>query len=142
MKRDEILTKIPHAGAMCLLDEVLDWDSEKINCLSHRFAQADNPLRRPDGTLGTASGIEIAAQAMALHGRLTAPVDGGPIPGYLVALRGVNLTAPSLDIPGPLTITAIRLLGDTSGATYSFSVVSPQTECLTGRATVLFGAGL
>jgi predicted hotdog family 3-hydroxylacyl-ACP dehydratase len=142
MKRDEILTKIPHAGTMCLLDEVLGWDSEQINCLSHRFAQAENPLRRPDGTLGTACGIEIAAQAMALHGRLTAPADGGPIPGYLVALREVNLIAGNLDIPGPLTITAIRLLGDTTGATYSFSVTAAQAALLTGRATVLFGAGL
>jgi predicted hotdog family 3-hydroxylacyl-ACP dehydratase len=140
MRREEILTKIPHAGSMCLLDEVIGWDTEKINCLSHRFAQADNPLRRPDGTLGTATGIEIAAQAMALHGRLTAPAEAAPIPGYLVALRDVQLTAPSLDTAGPLTITATRLLGDATGATYHFSVTAPHAELLTGRATVLFGA--
>ncbi len=140
MKRDGILAMIPHAGTMCLLDEVLDWDGENIRCLSHRFAAAENPLRRPDGTLGTACGIEIAAQAMAVHGHLTAPADGAPIPGYLVSLRDVHLAAPSLDTPGPLTITATRLLGDTSGATYSFSVAAPHTELLNGRATVLFGA--
>lgn len=142
MKRDDILAMIPHAGSMCLLDEVLDWGPDKIRCLSHRFAQADNPLRRPDGTLGTACGIEIAAQAMAVHGRLTAPAGGVPIPGYLVSLRDVRLITPNLDTPGPLTITATRLLGDTSGASYNFSVTDPLTELLNGRATVLFGAGL
>jgi predicted hotdog family 3-hydroxylacyl-ACP dehydratase len=124
---------------MCLLDEVLDWDTDKIRCLSNRFAGPENPLRRPDGSLGTASGIEIAAQAMAIHGRLTAPAEGTPIPGYLVSLRDVHLTAPSLDIKGPLIINATRLLGDTSGATYSFSVADSHTELLKGRATVLFG---
>ena len=140
MTRGEILAMIPHAGDMCLLDEVLDWDAAKIRCLSHRFAAADNPLRRPDGTLGTACGIEIAAQAMAVHGRLTAPAGGTPIPGYLVSLRDVQLTTPNLDTPGPLTITATRLLGDTSGASYSFSITDAHTQLLTGRATVLFGA--
>jgi len=140
MTHDEILALIPHAGAMCLLDEVLGWDSATIRCLSHRFAAANNPLRRPDGTLGTASGIEIAAQAMALHGRLTAPAEGTPLPGYLVSLRNVQLAAPSLDTAGPLTISAIRLLGDATGASYNFSVADAHTELLSGRATVLFGA--
>jgi predicted hotdog family 3-hydroxylacyl-ACP dehydratase len=139
MKRDGILALIPHAGSICLLDEVLDWDSEKISCLSHCFAGVENPLRRPDGTLGTASGIEIAAQAMAVHGRLTAPAAGAAIPGYLVSLRDIHLAVPNLDTPGPLTITATRLLGDARGATYSFSVTNAQTELVTGRATVLFG---
>ena len=98
--RDEILTLIPHGGAMCLLDEVLDWDAAAIHCLSHRYRAPDNPLRRADGTLGSACGIEIAAQAMAVHGRLTAPAEGTPVPGYLVSLRDVRLASPRLDDGG------------------------------------------
>jgi predicted hotdog family 3-hydroxylacyl-ACP dehydratase len=140
--RNDILTMIPHAGAMCLLDEVLDWDEASVRCLSQRFAAPDNPLRRTDGTLGAACGIEIAAQAMALHGRLTAPADGRPIPGYLVSLRDVHLSRPALDIAGPLTISATRLLGDTGSASYSFTVTAQDAALLSGRATVLFGADL
>jgi predicted hotdog family 3-hydroxylacyl-ACP dehydratase len=128
LDRREILALIPHAGAMCLLDEVLDWDGAKIRCLSHRYAAADNPLRRPDGALGTACG------------RLTAPAAAAPIPGYLVSLRDVHLAAANLDIPGPLTIIATRLLGDATGAAYHFSVSDAQAQLLSGRATVLFGA--
>jgi predicted hotdog family 3-hydroxylacyl-ACP dehydratase len=140
LDRREILAMIPHAGAMCLLDEVLDWDASSVRCLSQRFAAADNPLRRADGTLGAACGIEIAAQAMAVHGRLTAPADGQPVPGYLVSLRDVHLARLSLDTAGPLTISATRLLGDSTGASYSFAVTDQGAELLSGRATVLFGA--
>ena len=68
-----------------------EWDATSITCLSHRFSAPDNPLRRADGRLGTTCGIEVAAQAMALHGRLTAPAGGAPVPGYLVSLRHVHL---------------------------------------------------
>lgn len=138
---EQILGMIPHAGAMCLLDEVLDWDAASVHCLSHRYRNAENPLRRADGTLGTACGIEIAAQAMAVHGRLTAPEGGEPVPGYLVSLRDVRLAGPLLDdAKGPLLIEARLLMGDGSGATYEFAVTSQGTPWLSGRATVLFGA--
>ena len=140
LSRDAILALIPHGGAMCLLDEVLDWDAAAIHCLSDRYRATDNPLRRADGTLGSACGIEIAAQAMAVHGRLTAPAEGMPVPGYLVSLRDVHLSGPRLDTAaGALTVRATRLMGDARGATYGFSVIDREIEMLSGRATVLFG---
>lgn len=143
MGRDAILGLIPHGGAMCLLDDVLHWDETGITCCSRRYAAADNPMRRADGTLGSAAGIEITSQAMALHGRLSAPAEGPPRPGFLVSLRDVRLRAAILppDI-GPLTIAAQRLLGDARGASYGFTVSAGEDEWLSGRATVLFEAGL
>jgi predicted hotdog family 3-hydroxylacyl-ACP dehydratase len=143
MKRYAILCLIPHGGAMCLLDDVLRWDETGITCRSTRYAAADNPMRRTDGTLGSATGIEIASQAMALHGRLSAPEDGPPRPGFLVSLRDVRLRAALLppDI-GPLMIVARQLLGDARGASYGFTVSAGEDEWLSGRATVLFEAGL
>jgi predicted hotdog family 3-hydroxylacyl-ACP dehydratase len=137
--RDRILGLIPHDGAMCLLDGVEDWNEAGIICLSARYAAADNPMRRADGTLGTATAIEIAAQAMALHGRLIAPEEGPPRPGFLVALRNVRLRAATLppDI-GPLTVSARQIMGDARGATYGFIVMAAGDEWLNGRATVLF----
>ena len=140
--RDQILAMIPHEGAMCLLDEILIWDQSSLRCLSYRYRKADNPLRRPDGTLGTACGVEIAAQAMAVHGRLQAAEGGRPVPGYLVSLRDVRLSSTRLDeAAGPLIIDAKLLMGDRSGATYEFAVADEKTEWLSGRATVLFGTG-
>jgi predicted hotdog family 3-hydroxylacyl-ACP dehydratase len=139
--RATILTLIPHAGEMCLLDEVERWNETGITCRSARYAAAGNPMRRADGLIGTACGIEMAAQAMALHGRLSAPAEGPPRPGLLVSLRDVRLRAACFPPEtGPLTIIAERLLGDERGASYAFTVTAEEAEWLSGRATVLFQA--
>jgi predicted hotdog family 3-hydroxylacyl-ACP dehydratase len=138
--REEILTMIPHAGAMCLLDEVLNWDAVSVRCLSRRYAAQDNPMRRSNGVLGAACGIEIAAQAMAVHGRLSAGQSGTPKRGYLVSLRDVKLRTARLDVAeGDLVIDAMRLMGDNNGATYKFVVAAQGGELVSGRATVIMG---
>ncbi len=139
--RDEILNLIPHAGAMCLLDEVLHWDEVSVRCLSRRYRNPDNPMRRANGILGTACGIELAAQAMAVHGRLSAGQNSSPARGYLVALRDVKLRTARLDAAGDdLVIEAARLMGDNHGATYNFSLAAEGVELLSGRATVILEA--
>jgi predicted hotdog family 3-hydroxylacyl-ACP dehydratase len=141
ISRTEILAMIPHGESICLLDEVQDWDADWLRCRSQRFLAADNPLRRADGSLGAACGIEIAAQAMAVHGRLTAPQQSAPVPGFLVSVRDVHLAHPWL-ATGPLLIEARRLMGDGRGASYSFTLTAMGTDLLRGRATVMFGAPL
>jgi predicted hotdog family 3-hydroxylacyl-ACP dehydratase len=69
LNRAWIAAHIPHQGRMCLLDEVIDWDRRQIRCRSATHRAPDNPLRS-HGRLGSACGIEYAAQAMALHGAL------------------------------------------------------------------------
>jgi predicted hotdog family 3-hydroxylacyl-ACP dehydratase len=135
-----IATLIPHGGDMCLLDDLLSWDAGSIICVSHRYRGAKNPLRNLDGSLGIACGIELAAQAMALHGRLSAGTAGPTRGGILASLRDVRFGAARLDTgTGGLTIAAERLLGDSSGATYQFSLTCDDIELLSGRATVLLG---
>ena len=56
---------------MCLLDCVETWDEERIHCRASSHRAMDNPLRVCE-RLGTACGIEYAAQAMAVHGALLA----------------------------------------------------------------------
>ena len=87
--RDEIAGMIPHAGTMCLLDGVLDWDQASIRCVSTRHRAEDNPLRRA-GHLNAICGIEFAAQAMAVHGRLAGGVNRKPTAGFLASLRDVK----------------------------------------------------
>jgi predicted hotdog family 3-hydroxylacyl-ACP dehydratase len=108
--------------------------------VSRRYRGAGNPLRGKNGTLGIACGIELAAQAMALHGRLTAGTEGPPRGGMLASVRDVRFGAPYLDAGiGDLSIEAARLLGDSAGAAYSFRLTCDDVELLSGRATVLMG---
>ena len=60
---------IPHAGTMCLLENVVELDDTSISCETCSHLDPRNPLRHK-GHLSSLCGIEYAAQAMALHGAL------------------------------------------------------------------------
>jgi len=135
--RDEIATLIPHAGTMCLLDEILRWDETSIRCRSARHRALDNPMRHA-GRLGVLCGIEFAAQAMAAHGRLAGGVGRRPQAGYLASLRDVKCRADRLDmLAGDLLIDAERLMGDAQQVIYQFSLSADGAELLSGRAAVV-----
>jgi predicted hotdog family 3-hydroxylacyl-ACP dehydratase len=136
--RSAIAKMIPHSGSMCLLDGVLRWDAVSVLCLSKRYSDGDNPMRRSDGTLGTSCGIEIAAQAMAVHGRLLAGSTAPPGKGYLASVRDVVLHTDRLDgSKGDLMVEATLLMGNLAGASYRFTVMRDGIELLSGRAVVL-----
>jgi predicted hotdog family 3-hydroxylacyl-ACP dehydratase len=142
LDRTWILAHIPHQGRMCLLDEVVEWDAERIRCRSATHRDAEHPLRS-SGRLGIACGIEYAAQAMALHGALTA-IDAGtaatdlPAVGFLAGLRAVRLHALRLDdIPGDLTCCAVLGAADRTTALYEFELRAGTVCLLSGRATVV-----
>lgn len=140
LAREDIAALIPHSGAMCLLDGVVDWDSDNIRCVTAHHRATDNPLRR-SGVLGGLAGIELAAQAMALHGRLAAAGGERPSAGYLVSLRDVVCRAPRLDcVDGDLIISAKRLAGDEREALYRFAVEGGGAVLLDGRAAVVLTA--
>ena len=89
--------RIPHQGRMCLIDEVVEWSAERIVCSSGGHRAADHPLRS-HGRLGIACGIELAAQAMAVHGAILAEgSEGRPRAGLLASVRGVRLWVLRLD---------------------------------------------
>ncbi len=130
---------IPHAGKMCLLDEVLEWDASRIRCRGSSHRNADNPLRS-HGRLGAACGIEYAAQSMAIHGALIATAEHGRTPvGYLASVRGVTLFAKHLDdVQADLIAAAERITSDSATVLYEFSVAAADRVLLAGRATIVF----
>ena len=135
--RPQIRMLVPHAGEMCLLDRVLAWNPEAIVCQAANLNWHDNPLRRR-GRLGTACGIEYAAQAMALHGALNA--NGGPQrAGVLASVRDTHFHAPALD-EGTLTIEARLLLSEGLRVIYAFTVAGAEKILLEGRAAVVLGS--
>jgi predicted hotdog family 3-hydroxylacyl-ACP dehydratase len=132
---------IPHQGAMCLLDEVLEWDPLRIRCRSSSHRSPDNPLRA-HARLGSVCGIEYASQAMAVHSALLAPVAGAaPAIGYLGSLRNVALHVARLDrIDADLIASAARVSSDGRVALYEFALHAADQLLLSGRATVILDA--
>jgi predicted hotdog family 3-hydroxylacyl-ACP dehydratase len=142
LNRGWIEAHIPHQGRMCLLDEVLDWETDRIRCASGGHASPDHPLRA-HGRLGIACGIEIAAQTMAVHGALSAGGAGErPRPGLLAGVRSVHMYTSRLDdLQADLICEATRMAGDAATALYEFELSSAGATLMRGRATVVLDAG-
>lgn len=129
---------IPHKGAMCLLDAVESWDAVSIHATSESHRSLDNPLRSDD-RLRALHLCEYGAQTMAVHGALLAQSNQDAArPGYLVALRAVNLQIDRIDdLSGPLDIHAECLLSDQTAWQYAFRVAHAGRTLASGRATVM-----
>jgi predicted hotdog family 3-hydroxylacyl-ACP dehydratase len=146
MNRPWIEARIPHQGRMCLLDEVIEWDPHHLRCRTETHRAPDNPLRSHE-RLGIACGIEYAAQAMALHGALTAGAPGAsagspPRVGLLASVRDVRLHVLRLDdIESDLICEAAHLAGDSLTALYEFALRDRDRVLLSGRASVVLDAG-
>lgn len=140
INKADIAKLIPHAGAMCLLDGVVQWGPAQIRCVSRTHRDLENPLRA-GGQLPAVCGIEYAAQAMAVHGGLAGVIGGKPKAGYLVSLRDVILRTSRLDdLAGDLIVDAEQLMGDQSRVIYQFTLQVGGVEVLSGRATVVLDA--
>ncbi|OCS44756.1 hotdog family protein [Ralstonia pickettii] len=142
LDRDWIAARIPHSGAMCLLDAVVAWDDAHIHCSATSHLDAANPLRS-HGQLAAACGIEYAAQAMAVHGALCDAAQPRPRAGFLASVRSVEAHVPRLDtIETPLDVEADRIGGDGNNVLYRFTVRSGARILLTGRAAVVLDASV
>lgn len=141
LDRAWIAARIPHQGAMCLLDGIERWDALHIVCRASGHRSAHNPLRS-NGRLGSACGIEYAAQAMAVHGALLAPVDAPPRSGFLASVRSTLLHVARLDdLDADLIVQADRFSGDGNSVLYDFSIRAGDVLLLDGRAAVILDAG-
>ncbi len=133
---------VPHAGSMCLLDEVASWNETRVSCRSASHQRPGHPLRR-DGFLPAIHLLEYAAQATAVHGALLLGVSGSPASAkYLAAARDFNLYVTSLDdVQADLHIDAERLLTMGNSALYRFHVTADRQLLAEGRLTIVPPAG-
>lgn len=139
LAKSEFAPLIPHAGSMCLLDEVLAWDDTTIHAVSDSHAGADHPLRSAEG-LHAVHLAEYGAQAMAVHGALRDRAQGATAvkPGRLVSLRDVQLQVEYVDAEnGRLDVHAECLYADDAGAQYAFRVEQQGRLLASGRAAVI-----
>jgi predicted hotdog family 3-hydroxylacyl-ACP dehydratase len=126
---------VPHAGAMCLLHEVLQADADSIRARAVSHRDPANPLRE-GGVLPALCGAEYAAQAMAVHGSIQNQNEIRS--GMLASLRDVELAVERLDdIAEDLLIEAHCLLNESGRLLYRFEVRAGNRWLLQGRATVV-----
>lgn len=138
LEREAIAALIPHRGAMCLLERVLEWDAERIVLATATHRAPDNPLRSA-GRLRALHLCEYGAQAMAVHGGLVARGEGRRAePGLLVSLRAVTLHCDAVhDLPGELHVEAARLMAGAGSWQYRFCVRHAERTLAEGRAAVI-----
>lgn len=138
LTRDRIEAVIPHKGAMCLWDEVVDWNEASIRLRADNHRDASHPLRS-NGRLRAVHLCEYGAQSMAVHGGLRAGVSGDSArPGLLVALRGVALHVARIDdLPGALECDAEILAEAQDSQQYAFRITHAGLLLAEGRAAVM-----
>jgi predicted hotdog family 3-hydroxylacyl-ACP dehydratase len=136
--RAVIESLVPHGGAMCLWEEVIAWDAQRIALRSNGHRDPMHPLRSHD-RLRAIHLCEYGAQAMAVHGGLIAREAGTSAPpGMLVALRGVDLQCARIDdLPGPLECEAEVLVAGEGAQQYRFTIRHGGTVLAEGRAAVM-----
>lgn len=164
LDRAGIAARIPHRGTMCLLDAMRSCDDARIECVARNHRDPGHPLRTRSGLVATAA-IEYAAQAMALHGALSAPpaasanahpasVDAAavatdetapPAHGFLASVRDVRVFVRTLDdLPATaddeLVVVAERQAADPLRVLYAFVVRHGDRPVASGRAAVVLDA--
>ena len=139
--RDAIAALIPHQGNMCLWEEVVEWDAQRIVLCSLAHRSDTHPLRS-NGRLRALHLCEYGAQAMAVHGGLLGRASGKPVrPGMLVALRAVELHVAYLhELPYAIVCKAQVLMQGEDSQQYSFRLMHQDQLLAEGRATVMLGA--
>ncbi|MBS0217803.1 MAG: phosphotransferase [Proteobacteria bacterium] len=131
---------VPHKGAMCLWQRVLDYGDHHVRVASDGHRAADHPLRS-DGMLKAIHLCEYGAQAMAVHGGLLGRARGGAVKaGVLVALRGVQLQVARIDdLAGELVGEAELLMDSETSQQYVFRILHAGEVVAEGRAAVMLG---
>ena len=139
--RDAIAALIPHKGSMCLWEEVVEWDAQRVALRSYAHRSQAHPLCT-NGHLRAVHLCEYGAQAMAVHSGLLGRDPSKPeCLGMLVALREVELHLTHLDKLREAIECEARILMQTDNSQqYSF-LLSHQGQLLAeGRATVMLVA--
>ncbi len=127
---------VPHAGAMCLLGSVLNWDATHIVCASPATGPG-HPLAR-NGVVPVVAATEYAAQATAVHGAL---VDGVTTPRAGMLAKLIDVALRGADFPeegGTVSVRAEMLGRSAAGCLYAFEVACDSQPLASGKLLVAF----
>lgn len=131
---------LPHTGTMLLLDSIVHMGARLVVCTTLAHQARGNPLR-VDGRLHALAGIEMAAQAMALHQAWHASPRGAVPAGRLASARDVVVEHAFLDDLQGLLVVECRLQSAAQHAfAYTFELSSHGTRVLGGRLMVIMSS--
>ena len=135
LDRTALAGLLPHSGSMVLIDNVVAWSEKKLVCETRRHLDASFPLKEYD-VVPASAGIELAAQAMAIHVALVR--DDGPKQGLLTHVKNICFGNSSLNDASDLLTIEVRAdrIG-IRGCSYSFEIKSGGAACLNGRVGVV-----
>jgi len=134
----DIEALVPHKGAMCLWQRVVDHDTTHVRVATLGHRDPANPLRSGDCLRGVHL-CEYGAQAMAVHGGLLGLDSGCPVrAGVLVALRAVDIRVERIDLLEGELVGETELLMDSAGSQqYAFRILRGDGVIAEGRAAVM-----
>lgn len=137
IERQQIAQLIPHGEAMCLLDQITDWDKHNLNATTTSHRRADNPLIE-NGRMNTVALVEYGAQAAAVHAALQQSGLGEARPAYLGAIKKLHLLTPFVDVNvTELQIQAQCIFSDNNGAIYDIKANAHGTNLMAGRLVLI-----
>lgn len=128
---------LPHGSGMCLVEEILEMDENELRCRAR--VSSRGPLGSSSGS-PCVVGIEIAAQASALHRRLAAQPTEAEDQGYLVRVRNTDLHAAWLPVDDHLQVTVRRKAAAPPLFLYDISVSYGEIEYVSGTIGI-YGRG-
>jgi predicted hotdog family 3-hydroxylacyl-ACP dehydratase len=138
LDRSQIERVVPHAGAMCLLDAVTQWDKTQLTCTS-AAPGPDHPLA-DGGRVPAVAACEYAAQATAVHGALIDSMQS-PRAGMLASLIDVRLHQASFPLDtGEVLVQASLRSRSADACLYSFEVSASGVALADGQLMVAFRA--
>ncbi len=137
IQRHKIVQLIPHGEAMCLLDQITDWDEHHLNAITASHRRMDNPLIE-DGRMEAVVLVEYGAQAAAVHAALQQSGLGATRPAYLGAIKQLQLFSQYVDTSAvELQIQAQCIFNDSNGAIYDIRVRAKESDLMAGRVVLI-----
>ncbi|MEM0922177.1 MAG: hypothetical protein AAGI13_03980 [Pseudomonadota bacterium] len=135
---DAALERMPHRGAMRLIETIEQIGPERIQARARDHGATDYPLRI-GGRLFTVALVELGAQAAAAH----ASIHGvaGAHTGLLLSIRDMRCMGLEVTASTPLIVEAERSGGGEDAAQYRFSVAAAGTTLVEGAAVMSMQGG-
>jgi predicted hotdog family 3-hydroxylacyl-ACP dehydratase len=126
----DAFARMPHAGQMRLIEEIVSADAHAIHCTARDHREASYPLR-VDGVLYNCALVELGAQAAAAHISLFG--IGGAHTGLALALGDVEVFVDRVTGSAKLTVRAEQLQALDDSARYRFEVIDGAGPVIAGN---------
>ncbi len=125
----EALKRMPHAGPMQLIEDIVSADADEILCIACDHHAGDYPLRL-DGVLHVCTLVELGAQAAAAHTSLYGASEAHT--GLVLAFSNIEVFRGRVTDTEPLTIRAEQRQSLEDAAQYRFEVMDRSGTVVSG----------